>query len=69
MKRMNCLVVAMLVALSGNVFATTGEGLKVLTDSEMSAETGQALFNLSYIALSGTNPTAGVGFYKLGMVA
>ena len=69
MKRMNCLVVAMLVALSGNVFATTGEGLKVLTDSEMSAETGQALFNLSYIAPGGTNPNAGVGFYKLGMEA
>ena len=69
MKRMNCLVVAMLAALSGNAFATTGEGLKVLTDSEMSAETGQALFNLSYIAPGGTNPSADVGFYKLGMEA
>ena len=70
MKRMNCLVVAMLAALSGNAFATTGEGLKVLTDSEMSAETGQALFNMSYIAPSASgNPQNDIGFYKLGMEA
>ena len=69
MKRMNYLAIAMLGMMSGSVLAATGNSLKVLTDSELSAETGQALFNMSYIGPGGTNPNVDTGFYKLGMEA
>lgn len=45
-------------------------GLTSLTDSEMAAETGQALFNLSYTAPGqSSNPNTNIGFYRLGMEA
>lgn len=69
MKRINYLAIAMLGMMSGSVLAATGNSLKVLTDSELSAETGQALFNMSYIGPGGTNPNVDTGFYKLGMEA
>ncbi|PTV44600.1 hypothetical protein DBL02_12570 [Acinetobacter oleivorans] len=41
-----------------------------LSDEEMSAETGQALFSLQQIAPNdASNPNINVGFYKLGMDA
>jgi hypothetical protein len=47
--------------------------LTPLTDVELASETGQALFNLSYIAPSDTKnqmgAASGVGFYKLGIEA
>jgi hypothetical protein len=44
--------------------------LTPLSDVELAAETGQALFNLSYLAPSQTgNSNAGMGFYKLGLEA
>ncbi|MFN0296453.1 hypothetical protein ACKVE0_02710 [Acinetobacter albensis] len=69
MKRMNYLAIAMLGMMSGSVLAATGNSLTVLTDSELSAETGQALFNMSYIGPGGSNPNVDTGFYKLGMEA
>lgn len=69
MKRINYLAIAMLGMMSGSVLAATGNSLTVLTDSELSAETGQALFNMSYIGPGGSNPNADTGFYKLGMEA
>lgn len=56
--------------MSGGAVASD---LKPLTDGEMAAETGQALFNLSYLAPGQTgNPmvgSSGVGFYTLGIEA
>lgn len=69
MKRINYLAIAMLGMMSGSVLAATGNSLTVLTDSELSAETGQALFNMSYIGPGGSNPNVDTGFYKLGMEA
>lgn len=69
MKRICYLAIAMLSAVSGQNFAATGSSLTALNDSEMAAETGQALFNMSYIAPGGTNPSDDVGFYKVGMEA
>lgn len=74
MKRMSYLVIAMLTVMSGNVFATSDLSLTELTESEMSVETGQALFSLSYLAPGQAgNPTANTatntGFYTLGMEA
>lgn len=47
-----------------------GADLKPLSDVEMAAETGQALYNLSYLAPGQAgNNTAGVGFYTLGIEA
>ena len=68
MKGLNCLAFTVLAVMGSHVFAME-RGLTALTDTELSAETGQALFNMSYIAPGGTNPNAGVGFYKLGMEA
>ena len=68
MKGLNCLAFTVLAVMGSHVFAME-QGLTALTDTELSAETGQALFNMSYIAPGGTNPNAGVGFYKLGMEA
>ena len=71
---------AVLVPLLATATATAtvyAEGLKALDDDQMSAQTGQALLNLSYIAPTdaaniestrsgGDNNT---GFYKLGIEA
>ena len=54
MKRKNYLAIAMLAAISGSSFADSVHGLTALTDTELSAETGQALFNLTYTALTDT---------------
>lgn len=44
--------------------------LKNLSDQQMAAETGQALFSLGYIAPgANNNPNTDIGFYKLGMQA
>lgn len=73
MKGMNYLAVAMLTVMSGNVYAAVDSGLTVLNDQELAAETGQALFNMSYLAPTDTGSNSGtngnVGFYKLGMEA
>lgn len=82
MKGMNYLAIAMLSVINATVGAvsTAANGLEVLNDQELSAETGQALFNLAYTApndsanLMTGKTIAGaavgnVGFYKLGMEA
>ncbi len=82
MKGMNYLAIAMLSVINATVGAvsTAANGLEVLNDQELSAETGQALFNLAYTApndsanLMNGKTIAGasvgnVGFYKLGMEA
>lgn len=44
--------------------------LTTLSDQQMAAETGQALFSLGYIAPgANNNPSTDTGFYKLGMQA
>lgn len=52
---------------------SSANGLTNLTDKELSEQTGQALFNLSYIAPGASGNTdannTNVGFYKLGMEA
>ncbi|MFW1666668.1 hypothetical protein [Acinetobacter ursingii] len=59
---------------------SSANGLTNLTDKELSEQTGQALFNLSYIAPTdssnlmngktiGGNSAGAIGFYKLGMEA
>ena len=68
MKGLNCLAFTVLAVMGSHVFAME-QGLTALTDTELSAETGQALFNMSYIAPGGTNPSADVGFYKVSMEA
>lgn len=59
-------------AVSGLSFAQ--KGMTMLTDEELSAQDGQALLNLSYLApTDATNPTSNnaagqnIGFYKLGI--
>lgn len=77
---MNYLAIAMLSVMSGSVSAAinTASGLEALNDQELAAETGQALFNMSYIAptdatnlMNGKNnagtSVGSVGFYKLGL--
>ncbi len=82
MKGMNYLAIAMLSVINATVGAvsTAANGLEVLNDQELSAETGQALFNLAYTApndsanlmtgktIAGAS-VGNVGFYKLGMEA
>ena len=69
MKGLNCLAFTVLAVMGSHVFAME-QGLTALTDTELSAETGQALFNMSYIAPSASgNPQDDIGFYKLGMEA
>lgn len=79
MKRMNYLAFAMLAVMSGSAVATSfSNGLSVMSDQELGEETGQALFNLSYIAPTdvtnqmngktvGATSVGSVGFYKLGL--
>lgn len=77
MKKKNYLAIAMLAAISGSSFADSVHGLTALTDTELSAETGQALFNLTYTAPTDTvnlertrlGGDTTMGFYKLGMEA
>lgn len=66
--------------MSASSLSHAVEGLTSLTDQELAAETGQALFNLSYISpsdstnlmknktINGTS-VGSVGFYKLGIEA
>jgi hypothetical protein len=77
MRRFKSLHLALL-ALSGlclnSAYANTST-LTSLTDTEMSATTGQALMSLSYIAptdganLEKLRDSSNVGFYKLGLEA
>lgn len=77
MKGMNYLAIAMLSVMSGSLYAATASGLTALNDQELAAETGQALFNLTYTAPTDTanlerTRSGGeqqMGFYKLGMEA
>lgn len=70
MKVMNYLAMTMLGLMSSASFAAASSGMIALSDNELSTETGQALFNMSYIAPSATgNPQTDIGFYKLGMEA
>lgn len=64
------LMVSIGALMSASALSYAEVGLTSLTDTEMAAETGQALFNLSYLAPSqpGNNST-GIGFYKLGIEA
>ncbi|XID74367.1 hypothetical protein ACF3NA_07400 [Alkanindiges sp. WGS2144] len=61
--------IGMLMSISATSYAEIG--LTSLSDDEMAAETGQALFNMSYIAPNDTGNTrnGNVGFYKLGLEA
>lgn len=64
--------IGLLMSFSTLTFA--GQGLTSLTDEELAAETGQALFNLSYIApgesdTSNSPANGNIGFYKLGLEA
>lgn len=73
MKRISYLAIAMLSVMSANVYAAVDSGLTVLNDQELASETGQALFNLQYLAPTDTGSNSAtngnVGFYKLGMEA
>ncbi len=78
MRRFKSLHFAMLAlgSVCLNFAYASSEGLQSLSDSEMSATTGQALMSLSYISptdsanlmrnISGSN---NIGFYKLGLEA
>ena len=54
MKGMTYLAIAMLSVMSGSLYAATASGLTALNDQELAAETGQALFNLTYTAPTDT---------------
>ena len=70
MKGLSYLALIVLATMGGHAFAMQEEGLIPLTDTELSAETGQALFNMSYIAPSASgNPQNDIGFYKVSMEA
>jgi hypothetical protein len=73
MKKISYLAIAMLSVMSANVYAAVDSGLTVLNDQELASETGQALFNLQYLAPTDTGSNSAtngnVGFYKLGMEA
>ena len=70
MKGLSYLALIVLATMGGHAFAMQEEGLIPLTDTELSAETGQALFNMSYIAPSTSgNPQNDIGFYKVSMEA
>lgn len=46
----------------------TANSMEILSDKELSAETGQSLFNLQHIAPNEfNNPNQNIGFYRLGM--
>ncbi|RZG80583.1 hypothetical protein [Acinetobacter venetianus] len=78
MRRFKSLHFAMLAlgSVCLNSAYASSEGLQSLSDSEMSATTGQALMSLSYIAPTDSanleklrNSSSNVGFYKLGLEA
>lgn len=60
-----------LISISALSYADVG--LKSLNDTEMAAETGQALFNMSYISANDSKnqmaSSNNIGFYKLGLEA
>ncbi|RYY80222.1 MAG: hypothetical protein EOO69_03520 [Moraxellaceae bacterium] len=62
--------IGMLMSINATSYAEVG--LTSLSDDEMAAETGQALFNLSYLAPGDSSNYEGgnnIGFYKLGLEA
>lgn len=63
-KRLSGLVILSVVSSMGHA-----TGLVSLSDTEMAETQGQALFNLSYIAPGGSNPSANTGFYRVGLEA
>lgn len=67
------LSISILAISSFSTFVGADTGLTLLSDSEMAAETGQALFNMSYIAPTDAKNKMGgaadIGFYKLGIEA
>ena len=67
------LAVSLGLLMSASTISFADSGLTSLTDDEMAVETGQALFNLSYLAPGQTgNPmstASGVGFYTFSMEA
>lgn len=67
------LSISILALSSFSTFVAADTGLTLLSDSEMAAETGQGLVNLSYLAAGQAgNPMAGssgVSFYTLGIEA
>lgn len=67
------LLASMGLAMTVSGLSTAAPNLKPLSESEMAAETGQALFNMSYISPTDTkNQMASannIGFYKLGLEA
>lgn len=76
MRRFKSLHFAMLVLSSSvclNSAYASSEGLQRLSDSEMSATTGQALMSLSYISPNDTNSNTSyngnMGFYRLALDA
>lgn len=80
MKRMTYLAIAMLSVMNTSIHAAVDSKLTALNDQELAAESGQALFNLSFTAptdatnlMNGKNiggtSVGNIGFYKLGMEA
>ena len=71
--RQTALMVSLGLLMSMNTYSYAADGLTGLTDDEMAAETGQALFNLSYTApgdVKNAMPSSTqVGFYRLGFEA
>lgn len=66
------LAVSIGTLMSFSTFTYAGQGLTSLTDDELAAESGQALFNLSYLSPSDSGNYEGgnnIGFYKLGLEA
>ena len=67
------LVTSIGMLMSVNALSYADVGLTSLSDDEMAKETGQALFNMSYIAPGDSKNQMGsssnVGFYKLGLEA
>lgn len=67
------LSISILALSSFSTFVAADTGLTLLSDSEMAAETGQGLVNLSYLAAGQSgNPmsgSSGVSFYTLGIEA
>lgn len=70
MKAIKYLSMAMLGIMGSSVFAApTTSQMTALSDHELAAESGQALFNMSFIDVGGTNPNTDLGFYKVGIEA
>ncbi len=60
--------IMMMAALLG-LMSPVAQALTEMPDADMSVVTGQSLFTSTYVAPGGTNPNAGIGFYRIGVEA